>query len=213
MADASESRLWRGSAQSSRDDERRRRLLDAALELYGTSGYRNATVREVCQAAHVSTRSFYELYTDQSALLTELYRTLNTDVLSGYAGLAFDPAASVRETVRNFVAGALTPILDDERKARVLEVESVGVSDALEQERRAAYRAFAAAIDDAFNALTTAGRIAEAPGGLVSLILVGGITEALVQRVQAPVDSRSDAESFVDDITDAIVRIVVSTEE
>ncbi|WP_417555880.1 TetR/AcrR family transcriptional regulator [Microbacterium sp.] len=207
-SDAAGAPLWRGSARSSRDDARRRRLLDAALEVYGTTGFRGATVRSVCQEAHVSTRSFYELYSDQVALLSELYRELNGEVLAGFAGIAVDPHAPLRGIVRGLVGGALDPILADERKARVLEVESVGVSDALEQERRTAYRAFAEAIDQAFAALERAGRIEDAPGGLTSLVLVGGITEVLVQRMQTPRAGRADAADLVDDVTDVILRVV-----
>lgn len=201
-------RLWRGSAQSARDDERRRRLLDAALEVYGTTGYSGATVRTVCDLAHVSTRSFYELYADQSELLSQLYRELNDEILSGFADAHVDPSEPLRRAVRRLVVAALASMLEDERKARVLEVESVGVSAALEQERRSAYRAFAATMDVAFTAFQQAGRIESAPEGLASLILVGGITEALVQRVQTSPAQRTDTTVFVDDVTDVILRVI-----
>ncbi len=203
-----EDRLWRGSARSSRDEERRRRLLDAALEIYGTTGYAGASVGSVCRLAHVSSRSFYELYSDQSELLAHLYRMLNDEVLSGFADASVNVAEPLFKTVRTLVAGALATTLEDERKVRVLEVESVGVSDSLEQERRSAYRAFAAAIDSAFNALQRSGRIESVPGGLSSLILVGGITEALVQRVQTPAALRTDTARFIDDVTEVIVRLI-----
>ncbi|GGJ52116.1 TetR/AcrR family transcriptional regulator [Glutamicibacter ardleyensis] len=61
--------LWRGSDQSERDKQRRRQLSDTALQAYATTGYSAATVQEVRRQAHVSTRSFYELYADKSELL------------------------------------------------------------------------------------------------------------------------------------------------
>ena len=49
-------------SNSSRDEKRRHQLLDAALQVYAT------TVQAVCRQAHVSTRSFYELYADKFEL-------------------------------------------------------------------------------------------------------------------------------------------------
>ncbi|WP_198165876.1 TetR/AcrR family transcriptional regulator [Agromyces laixinhei] len=191
-----------------RDETRRRQLMDAALELYGTIGYRATTVQAVCKSAGVSSRSFYELYPDQEMLLTELYRALNDEVLSGISGAKVSATDELAASVRALLARSLEPMLRDGRKARVLEVESVGVSAELERQRRIAYRTFADAIDEAFAAFVRAGLTNEAPGGLTSLILVGGITEALVQRVQTPESERSERESFIDEIAAVILRLI-----
>ena len=201
-------RIWRGSAQSARDEERRRRLRAAALEIYGTSGYATATVRDVCRLAHVSTRSFYELYPEQTGLLRELYRELNVEVLTGFDAAEGDIGRPLAPAVRALVSAALAPMLHDERKARVLEVEAVGVSEDLERERRQAYREFAAAIDAAFAAFVRAGLVPVAPPPLTALILVGGITEALVQRVQAPPHERPDADVFIDQVAAVILQVL-----
>lgn len=41
------------------------------------------------------------------------------------------------------------------------------------------------------------------------LILVGGITEALVHRVQTLAASRSDTGQLIDDVSDALVRMAI----
>lgn len=202
-----ESSLWHGTARHVRDQERRRRLLDAALELYGTIGYRAATVQAVCRLAKVSTRSFYELYSDQEELLERLYLDLNGEVLEAITDVVIGPASDAFTAARKLVAAALGPMLNDERKARVLEVEAVGVSEALERERRLTLRRLAAAVDAAFAALADAGVIVAVPQGLTSLILVGGITEALVQRVQTQPAEREPTTEFIDEVTRVIVRV------
>lgn len=206
--DEGERVLWRGSEQSTRDGVRRRQLLDAALQLYGTAGFRQTTVQQLCRLAAVSSRSFYELYPHHEGLLVELYEELNAEVLDGFAGADVRDAGDLASSVRTLVAGALGPMLADGRKARVLEIESVGVSDDLEAHRRAAYRRFAAGIDKAFVAFVEAGLARPAPGGLTSMILVGGITEALVQRLQLPESARALPEEFLDQITAVIVRLI-----
>lgn len=66
-------RPWRGKSPQERRDARRRRLLDAALELFGTTGYAATSVTTLCARAGVSPRHFYELYAGREQLLADLY--------------------------------------------------------------------------------------------------------------------------------------------
>lgn len=201
--------IWHGKARGVRDRERRQRLLEAALELYGTAGYRATTVQAVCKLAKVSTRSFYELYADHEQLLAELYEDLNEEVLAAIVLAGDSPGPDVFTAVEGLVAAALGPMLVDDRKARVMEVEVVGISDALERQRRLTIRRIAGAVDTGFDALVERGLIASAPKGLSSLILIGGITEVLVQRVQTEPALREPTPDFVADIARVIVRMAV----
>ncbi|AIY00014.1 hypothetical protein ART_0415 [Arthrobacter sp. PAMC 25486] len=197
--------LWHGTARNARDEQRRRRLLEAALELHGTLGYGSTTVQTVCKLAKVSTRSFYELYADHEELLTRLYLELNDEVLATINGGGIEHAPDLFTAVRSLVSAALGPMLADERKARVMEIEAVGVSAALEQQRRATIRRLAVAVDTAFDAFADAGLVESAPKGLSSLILIGGITEALVQRVLTEPSHREPTREFIDEVARVIV--------
>ncbi|MFX5907320.1 TetR/AcrR family transcriptional regulator, partial [Acinetobacter baumannii] len=48
-------------------EDRRRRLLDAALDIVGTNGLSALTVRGVCEQAKVGPRFFYEAFPDLDA--------------------------------------------------------------------------------------------------------------------------------------------------
>lgn len=206
-ASSTQTDLWHGTVQHARDHERRQRLLDAALELYGTGGFRLTTVQSVCRLAKVSTRSFYELYDDQESLLEHLYQHLNREVLAALTDVTFSPADDVFTVARGLVAAALEPMLQDERKARVIELEAVGVSESLENERRLTLRRLADAVDAGFGALAGSGQIAEVPEGLTSIILVGGITEALVQHIQTEPTLRPSTSDFLDEVTRVVVQV------
>ncbi|MGG8809799.1 helix-turn-helix domain-containing protein, partial [Streptomyces lividans] len=81
-----------GKSAAQRQAERRRRFLDAALQLFGDSpGYRATTVAALSEAAGLSTRQFYEEF-----------RTLE-DVL---AALHLQVNAWAEEAVRTAAAGA-----------------------------------------------------------------------------------------------------------
>jgi AcrR family transcriptional regulator len=66
-------RTYGGESASDRAARRRRQLLDAGLELFGTAGYRATTVRLLCREAKVSDRYFYEHFDSTEDLLLAVY--------------------------------------------------------------------------------------------------------------------------------------------
>lgn len=217
--------LWRGTSRADRDRARRERLLEAALELYGTLGFRATSIQALCQESGVSSRSFYELFaarrsgspresmTAQESLLEQLYIVLNQEIVEALTTLTIPTGAGLLDATVHVVSAALMPMLGDERKARVLEVEVVGVNDALEARRRETMRMLAASVGAAVTHLRSTHDLPnhEAPAGaegadLTSLILVGGITEALVQRVHTPVEERTSTTEFLTRIAEVALR-------
>lgn len=223
--------LWRGTSRADRDGVRRERLLEAALELYGTLGFRATSIQALCQESGVSSRSFYDLFpasrsgsaresgsvresiTAQESLLEQLYAILNKEIVDALTALTIPAGASLVEATVHVVSAALMPMLHDERKARVLEVEAVGVNESLETRRRETMRMLAAAVDAAFVRIRTTYELPEIPVvqrtdevGFTSLILVGGITEALVQRVQTPSAERTSTTEFLTRIAEVALR-------
>lgn len=217
--------LWRGTSRADRDGARRQRLLEAALELYGTRGFRATSIQALCQESGVSSRSFYELFaahrsgspresiTAQESLLEQLYIVLNQEIVEALATLTIPAGTSLLDATVHVVSAALMPMLGDERKARILEVEAVGVNDSLEARRRETMRMLAGSVDAAVAHLQNAHDVPNhgAQSGaeradLTSLILVGGITEVLVQRVHTPVEERTSTTEFLTGIAEVALR-------
>src|SRR5438445_1202863 len=61
--------------------ERRSRLLEAALDAFGTTGYRATSIEQLCADANISTRNFYEEFATREALLVQLHDDLNQRAL------------------------------------------------------------------------------------------------------------------------------------
>ena len=217
--------LWRGTSRADRDGARRERLLEAALELYGTLGFRGTSIQALCQESGVSSRSFYELFpargasssqealSAQEALLEQLYIVLNAEIGEALATLTIPTSSSLLDATIHIVSTALMPMLSDERKARVLEVEAVGVNESLEARRRETMRMLAAAVDAAFERVQSVfdlhgseSSLRPDDGGLTSRIIVGGITEALVQRVHTPAPERTSTTVFLTRIAEVAMR-------
>lgn len=77
--------------QMTQTDARARRFFTAAEPLFDRFGYRKTTVEEVCRAAGMSKRTFYELFEDkQDLLLRWLETTVNEMTAQWEASLASD---------------------------------------------------------------------------------------------------------------------------
>lgn len=208
--------FWHGSSRAERDAGRRARLFETALEIYGTQGFRSTAVQTVCQRAEVSTRSFYELFTNQDELLEQLYALLVDEVIENLGRAQIPAEATLLAAAQQFVATGLASILDDERKLRVLEIEVVGATAVLEQQRRQAMRALAVAIDQAIAQLSRAyvadfidqdHRDALTDAKVeTGVFVVGGLTEMLIQRAYTDVVQRSSYDAFLHNVTGHILR-------
>src|SRR3569623_2122422 len=69
-------RPYGGLAKAERVAPRRARFIAAGIELFGTQGFRGATVRGICAAAGLTDRYFYESFASLEALLAEVYGTV-----------------------------------------------------------------------------------------------------------------------------------------
>ncbi|MFI9417304.1 TetR/AcrR family transcriptional regulator [Streptomyces werraensis] len=130
---------YAGKSAEERKAERRRRFLDAALELFGAGpGYRNTTVAALSEAAGLSTRQFYEEFRSLEDVLAALHLKVNdwaeAAVLDAAARTADAPLAERAAAIfRAYAAG----VTRDPRRIRIAFVEIIGVSPRLEEQRLA----------------------------------------------------------------------------
>ena len=132
MAGATE-RSYGGVPLARRREERRARLLAAGLELFTSIGYQQTKITELCAAAGMSNRGFYQEFDTKEALLLELYARTNQlahDRLSQTLTTleTDDPAARIDVLIDVYLAA----VTSDPRLARLNYVEAVGVSPAVE---------------------------------------------------------------------------------
>ncbi|WP_067845711.1 TetR/AcrR family transcriptional regulator [Nocardia lijiangensis] len=144
-------RKYRGAGPEQRQQQRRARLVDAAIEEFGTRGYRNTTIDAVCARAGVGKRYFYESFDGSESLLRAAY-AVATDRLRGSI---VDGAATCPGTLAAVVHGSLTGffrgIADDPRVARIAFFEILGISSAVDVD----YRRVTGSFVDTFLELAT----------------------------------------------------------
>ncbi|MFI0960234.1 TetR/AcrR family transcriptional regulator [Streptomyces sp. NPDC021080] len=128
-----------GRTAEERQAERRRRFLDAGLQLFGAGpGYRSTTVAALCEAAGLSTRQFYETFHGLEDVLAALHLQVNDwaeeAALAALAEARDLPPAERATALFHAYAANVT---SDPRRIRITFVEIIGVSARLEEQRLA----------------------------------------------------------------------------
>jgi AcrR family transcriptional regulator len=206
------SRRYRGVAPAERRAQRRERFIEAGLELFGTRGYAGTSIREVSATASLNSRYFYESFTSREDLLFVVYRRIVRDIATR-AAEAVAAADTIEDKARAGLRVGWTTLTEDRRKARIVALEVVGVSERLERLRRDTRHALAD--------ITVQGALSVAPAGielrldpvLTARALMGGVVEVLADWINGDVDASVDevVEHFTQLFTAAAYAAVAST--
>ncbi|MBJ7457738.1 MAG: TetR/AcrR family transcriptional regulator [Thermoleophilaceae bacterium] len=126
-------RSYGGESQEVRDARRRTQLLDAGLQIFGTEGFRAATVRGVCAEAHVADRNFYENFASLEDLLTAVHRRSVEELLANVVAAIgeFSTGTDVESATRRGF-NAYFEFVEDPLQARVVWREILGVSPSVD---------------------------------------------------------------------------------
>jgi AcrR family transcriptional regulator len=175
---AAPARSYGGLALEDRVAARRARFVDAGIELFGTQGFRGATVRGICAAARLTDRYFYESFPTLEALLAEVYRTLThafaarlTEESIRSEAWHGDAAAIERQTTTAYELWFDT--VRDVRFARIVLVEVLGVSPAIDALYEESARAMAELTIAPLAATQPALKLSRARRELLGRALVG----------------------------------------
>ncbi|WP_051179568.1 TetR/AcrR family transcriptional regulator [Nocardia concava] len=130
-------RRIRGLDADERSAQRRRQLLAAATELFARQSYSLTSIEQICQAAYVGTKGFYDHFDSKEACYTALLEQISTGIQQRVTEVALETAEADWPTRRAAVVAAFVhSIADDPRLAKVTFGEAGGISPAVEAQRR-----------------------------------------------------------------------------
>lgn len=205
-------RSWRGKPPRERQETRRRQLLEAGLEVFGTEGFRAATVGRICGEAGLTNRYFYEHFTDREAALRAVYDDLVHEALQrisehlqGSEPLQ-DEEGPLEARVMAAVDAYLSFSMEDPRRPRVISVESVGVSPAMEEHRRGVRHRIAELFTEEYRRSVRMGASVDRPFGKQALALVGAANELVIDWVLS--DRSHTREELLEDVTGVFVPVL-----
>lgn len=171
-------RRYQGLTSQERTSQRRAAIIAAGLEVFGTLGYAASSVKKICEVAGLTERYFYESFTDRESGLAEVYAQLvhqmRAATLAAVESAAADVDVRAQAGLRAFI-GYLT---DDTRRARIVLIEVVGVSPAMEKRRHGVLAEFADLVAAVWAASRT-GPLTQ-PERLMTVALVGAVNHLLV---------------------------------
>ena len=121
-----QNKSYGGQSASERRAERRQRLIQAAVEVYGGVGFKNASVRLICRTAGLTERYFYEAFPSSEALLVAACDSVNEDLMAAVRR-ASESANSPDEAPSRMVAEFFRFLGDNPEKARLFLVEVRGI--------------------------------------------------------------------------------------
>jgi AcrR family transcriptional regulator len=186
----------------------RERIVRAAHELIARGGYREAQVAAVAGRAGVATGTVYRHFPSKAELFAEVFRRASQREVDATRAAAADVAGSAQERLAAAVEAFARRALRGRRLAWALLAEPV--DPAVEVERLAFRRAYAANFVELLAAGVAAGELPAQNVDLAAAALVGALGEALVGPL-SPVAADVDPDALVADLVAFCLRAV--TEE
>jgi AcrR family transcriptional regulator len=120
-------RSFRGVPAEQRRGERKERLLQAGIRLFGARGYHGVTVREICAEAKLTERYFYESFENPPTLFRAVYARVSLamkhECLLAVAQAPRDPLSLAEAYLRAFLGF----IREDGERARIILFDSMAV--------------------------------------------------------------------------------------
>ncbi|UJJ31674.1 TetR/AcrR family transcriptional regulator [Halopseudomonas maritima] len=126
-------RRYRGSSTEERRALRRQQLIDAATRIYGENGYRHSGVKQVCDAAGLTQRYFYESFSHSDELLIACYEQAARKVREVNMAAAEAAGSDMLARSRAMLHAYFKYLRDNPREARLLFVDIRGISPAVDE--------------------------------------------------------------------------------
>ena len=136
-------RTYGGVDADLREEDRRKKLIEAGLEAFGTKGYANTNIKTICSLAGLTERYFYESFRHKEDLLCAVYKELieeeKTHAMRILEDARIDPVEAASQSLKMF----FQRFQQDPRRARVQLFEILGVSPKVDTEYQSAMRILA----------------------------------------------------------------------
>lgn len=187
----SQGRPYAGASRETRESARRERIIAAGTELFGTRGYRAATVGAVCETAGLNKRYFYESFATLDDLLCEVYEYVVADlraaVLAGGGTGAPEALAedgrTGPEVLRGFIAAFLDWAQANPVEAKVHLFEVLGVSARVDELYRSYARSIGEELVDRLAAVSSGPALTAGNRRILGDVLVGAGIQIVVDWV------------------------------
>jgi AcrR family transcriptional regulator len=141
-SDTALGRVYGGEPLETRRRDQRDRLLAAAREVFAERGYAQASIDAIVARAHVSRTAFYRLFDGKEQMLLALFDDAMAQLGGTLEAVAARPVPP-EEKIRSAVRAVVGSLAGDPAMARIVLIEAVGATPAVERARAQSRMAFA----------------------------------------------------------------------
>ena len=182
---------YRGMSAEQRTADRRARLVEATLEVWGRDGGPKVTMTRVCAEAGLTERYFYESFTGLDAALAAVMDDIAAQIAEQSVAALEAAEGSPAERVRAGIGAFVKILTDDPRKGRVAIVESLSI-DALRPHRARLLRAFAELSAREARELYGPEAWSDVEGRLAATMFIGGVAELVTAWIEGTLEAGPD---------------------
>ena len=181
MSSDSGKRVYAGQSTEQRVRQRRDQFIESGVEVFGTSGYRGATVRKLCAEAGLTVRYFYESFDGTEALLLAVFDQCMQKITQ-HVTAAVDAAAGGESSdeLIEAVLDAFFIEMQDRRVARILMLEVLGVSDMVNETTNQRLDVLGDLILSLVQAMKPGWQLDEQRGTLLGVAILGAMRQATI---------------------------------
>lgn len=170
-------RPYRGISPDERRAQRRSRLIAAGVAVYGARGYRNATVKAVCEEAGLTERYFYESFANSEELLIACFNAITYAVFHEVQRVAAAADGGQSARSRAMLRAYFAALQREPASARVFLVELRGVSKAVD-------KAFDLALQDIGRQVAKVVAPRSEPDPLLEAGVMGGVIHIAIRWIE-----------------------------
>lgn len=177
-----------------RKEAHRAKLLQTAIRLFGMEGYHATTVPDIVQASGSSTGAFYFYFRNKEDVFAAALEFIGEQVSAALNQAITGAGADTVSQMRTAVETLIVYLAEHPHAARVLIVESSGMTPRVATARRAIITSHCRSVERALSSVS--GSLPRPDPRVLASCWVGAVHEAVYQWLETPKRQRTNAQTL-----------------
>lgn len=121
---ASAERRYGGLSAQERSEQRRQKLLEASIQVFGTLGLRKATMRDICNEARIAERYFSEHFASASEAYEAAFKHISEQAVAATGTAMMTAKLNTHDLAVSGLTAFFRFVKDDPRRAQILLIDA-----------------------------------------------------------------------------------------